>query len=76
MDKFETLEKCMCKELELLEHKLQSAPEMSTADLDKVDKLTHALKSLCAYREMMDYTEEDKYYSERSGRYGRYGRRY
>ena len=37
--KFEALEKEMCKELEAIEQKMKSGVEMSTADLEKVDKL-------------------------------------
>lgn len=67
--KFEALEKSMCKELENLEHKVQSAPEMSTADLDKIDKLAHALKSLATYKAMAEASEyEEPGYSGRRGR--------
>ena len=59
MDKFETLEKAMCKEMEALEHKLQGGTEMSTADLDKIDKLAHALKSLATYKAMREAGEYD-----------------
>lgn len=61
MATFENLEKTMCKELETLERKYQSGAEMAVADLDKIDKLAHALKSLSAYIAMKDHG-----YSERS----------
>ena len=68
MDKFETLEKCMCKELESIEKKLQSS-EMATGDLEKIDKLTHAMKSLATYRAMKEAEETSM--DGMSGRRGR-----
>ena len=68
--KFEALEKEMCKELEAIEQKMKSGVEMSTADLEKVDKLTHAMKSLATYTAMKEAEEE---YSE-GGMSGRRGR--
>lgn len=67
MDKFENLEKAMCKELEALEHKIQGG-EMSVQDLDKVDKLAHAMKSLATYTAMK---EAEEYEDGMSGRRGR-----
>lgn len=73
MNKFETLESVMCKELEALEHKLQGGAEMSTADLDKIDKLAHAMKSLATYKAMKDPEAwEDGEMSGRRGMNGRY----
>lgn len=70
MSKFESLEKAMCKELEALEQKMKSGTEMSTADLEKIDKLTHAMKSLATYTAMK---EAEEGYSE-DGMSGRRGR--
>ena len=69
MEKFEALEKAMCKELEALEHKMQGGAEMSVQDLEKIDKLTHAMKSLATYVAM----KESEEYAENaiSGRRGR-----
>lgn len=67
MDKFEALEKAMCKELEALDHKLQGGTEMSVQDLEKIDKLTHAMKSLATYTAMKE-AEEYEGYSGRRGR--------
>ena len=67
---FENLEKCMQKELEVFEQKMKSGTEMSTADLEKIDKLAHALKSLATYTAMKEAEEE---YSE-GGMSGRRGR--
>ena len=67
---FENLEKCMQKELEVFEQKMKSGTEMSTADLEKIDKLAHALKSLATYTAMKETEEE---YSE-GGMSGRRGR--
>ena len=76
MDKFEALEKSMCKELEAIEQKMKSGTEMSVADLDKVDKLTHAMKSLATYKAMKEAEEYEGGYSSEgdggiSGRRGR-----
>ena len=68
MEHFETLEKSLCKELEAIEQKLKSGTEMSSGDLDKVDKLIHSLKGLATYRAMTE-TYED--YESMSGRRGR-----
>ena len=68
--KFEALEKEMCKELEAIEQKMKSGVEMSTADLEKVDKLTHAMKSLATYTAMKEAEEE----SSEGGMYRRRGR--
>lgn len=67
MEKFEALEKALCKELELIEHKVQGA-EMSTADLDKIDKIVHAMKSLATYTAMKEAEEYDGGMSGRRGR--------
>ncbi len=69
MEKFESLEKSMCKELEAIEHKLQGGTEMSTADLEKIDKLAHAMKSLATYKAMKEAEEWDE--GNMSGRRGR-----
>ena len=68
MDKFETLEKSMCKELEAIEQKLKGGAEMSMQDLDKADKLAHAMKSLATYKAMK---EAEEYEGDMSGRRGR-----
>lgn len=57
MEKFEALEKAMCHELEKIAQKLDGGTEMSTADLDKIDKLTHAMKSLATYEAMRNPEE-------------------
>lgn len=55
--KFELLEKKMCKELQALEDKYVSGGEMSSAELEKIDMLAHALKSLATYRAMHEAEE-------------------
>ena len=70
MNKFEALEKTMCMELEALEQKMKSGTEMSTNDLEKVDKLTHAMKSLATYKAMKEAEE----YGQEEGMSGRRGR--
>ena len=69
MNKHEILEHKMCKELETLAEKYSSGQELAIQDLDKIDKLYHALKSLATYTAMKEAEE----YSEDgfSGRRGR-----
>lgn len=69
-DKFEALEKQMCHELEAIEQKLKAGTEMSVQDLDKVDKLAHAMKSLATYKAM----KEAEDWGEDGGMSGRRGR--
>ena len=68
MDKFEALEKQMCKELEAIENKLQGGTEMSETDLKRIDMLAHAMKSLATYTAMKDAEEAGYGMSERRGR--------
>lgn len=70
MNKFEALEKAMCKELEAIEQKLKGGTEMSETDLKRVDMLTHAMKSLATYTAMKD-AEEEYGEGDMSGRRGR-----
>ena len=68
-NKFEVLEKKMCMELTALEEKVKGSGEMSVQDLDKIDKLVHAMKSLATYNAMK---EAEEY--EMDGMSGRRGR--
>jgi hypothetical protein len=75
MDRFEALEKEMCKELETIEQKMKSGTEMSETDLKRVDMLTHAMKSLATYKAMKESEEYGPdYYGGYSGRMSRFGR--
>jgi hypothetical protein len=69
--KHEMLEQKMCKELDMLEEKMRTGGEMSIQDLDKIDKLYHALKSMATYNAMKE--AEEYGYSE-DGMSGRRGR--
>ena len=64
MERFEHLEKALCKELEVIEQKLKGGAEMSAQELDKVDKIVHAMKSLVTYEAMK---EADEYSENMSG---------
>ena len=67
--KFENLEKRMCKELMELEDKYGAGAEMSNNDIQRIDTLAHALKSLATYQAMK---EAEDYEAEGfSGRRGR-----
>lgn len=71
--KHEILEEKMCHELELLENKYStnSGMELSIQDLEKIDKLYHALKSMATYKAMK---EAEEYGFEDEGMSGRRGR--
>lgn len=62
-DRYENLEKAMCKELEKLDKKYTSNTEMDATDADRADKLYHALKCAATYHAMKDAEEEDDGYS-------------
>lgn len=60
MERYENLEKAMCRELEKLNKKYGGdVNEMSPADLENADKIYHALKSAATYHAMKDAEEED-----------------
>lgn len=80
---YENLEEAMCRELEMLDKKYGAdSAEMSVGDVEKADKLYHALKSAATYHAMKDAEEWDEEDDEASGerrsyRNGRsYGRYY
>lgn len=56
-ERFENLEKAMCKELEKLDKKYTADVEMSEVDAERADKLYHALKSAETYHAMKDAEE-------------------
>ena len=68
MKKFEILEQKMCKELENLSERYVQGNDMSVQDLDKIDKLAHALKCLATYKAMK---EAEEYEGGMSGRRAR-----
>ena len=80
---YENLEEAMCKELEMLDKKYAAeAGEMTVGDVEKADKLYHALKSAATYHAMKDaeeWDEEEEGEASGEGRgyrgrsYGRYG---
>lgn len=80
---YENLEEAMCKELEMLDKKYGAeSAEMTVQDVEKADKLYHALKSAATYHAMKDaeeWDEEEEGDASGEGRsyrgrsYGRYG---
>ena len=72
--RYENLEEALCAELEMLDKKYGGdSGEMTVQDVEKADKLYHALKSAETYHAMKDAGEMDE---EMSGRMGRsYARR-
>ena len=77
---YENLEEAMCKELEMLDKKYTSeSGEMTVQDVEKADKLYHALKSAATYHAMKDAEEWDEEEGESGARgrnYDLYGRSY
>lgn len=69
MDRYDNLDKAMCKELQTLNDKYTgNGGEMSEQDVKKADMLYHALKSAETYYAMKDAAGEDmEDYSERGG---------
>ena len=67
-DRYENLEKAMCKELEKYDRKYTSEPEMDTTDAERIDTLYHALKCAATYHAMKDAEEEDGYSGAYRGR--------
>jgi hypothetical protein len=69
MDRYENLDKALCKELERLDKKYAAdVGEMSEQDAHKADMLYHALKSAETYYAMKDEYGDDGEYSEAGGR--------
>lgn len=58
-ERYEHLEKAMCKELEKLDKKYTADVEMSEQDAERARKLYHALKSAETYHAMKDAEEWD-----------------
>ena len=64
MERYENLQKALCKELERLDKKYGSdVGEMSPNDLETADKIYHALKSAATYHAMKDAEDEERNYS-------------
>ena len=59
-ERYEHLEKAMCKELEKLDKKYTADVEMSEQDAERARKLYHALKSAETYHAMKDAEEWDE----------------
>ena len=71
-ERYEHLEKAMCKELEKLDKKYTADVEMTEQDAERARKLYHALKSAETYHAMKDADdwdeeEDEKGYSEARG---------
>lgn len=73
--RYDNLEDALCKELEMLDKKYGSdSAEMTVQDVEKADKLYHALKSAETYHAMVDADMDEE--DEESGRGYRNGRSY
>ena len=77
MERYEHLEKAMCDELAKLNKKYAAGSEMSEQDMERADKLYHALKSAATYHAMKDAEEWDEKEEGEDGRsFRRNGRSY
>lgn len=74
MEKFESLEKALCKELDILEQKFRGGADMTPQDLERIDKMAHAMKSLATYKAMKEAEEYESAGNGMSGRRDAYGR--
>lgn len=72
-ERYHNLEKAMCKELEKLDKKYTAEAELSEQDVERADKLYHALKSAATYHAMKDAEEEEE---QDAREYGGSGRSY
>ena len=60
MDRYEHLDKALCKELEKLNKKFTADIEPTEQEVERADKLYHALKSAETYYAMKDAEEEEE----------------
>lgn len=68
---FEGICEAMHREMDELEKKYEKGTQLSPQDLEHIDKMAHALKSLATY-EAMKGSSEDSYARGRSRTTGRY----
>ena len=70
---FEGICEALHREMEMLEEKYSSGKAaMNPQDLEHIDKMAHALKSLATYDAMKGYSGDDSYARGRSRMTGRY----
>lgn len=69
MEKYEVVKKKLCEEFDAIGRKLETGADMSDTDLNRLDRITHTLKSMCAFKENEEYAHE-------GGMSGRMGRSY
>ena len=78
MGKFDVIEKAMCNEHDTISRKLDGGSEMSVTDVDRIDTLVHALKSLATYKAMKEAEEYEGFSGANmrdAGRSGEYASR-
>ena len=57
MEKYDVIAKKLSDELDSIERKFSNGEGMTNSDLDKIDKITHAMKCLATYRAMVNAEE-------------------
>lgn len=69
MEKFDIIKKKLCEEIDIIGRKLETGAEMSISDLEKIDKLAHALKNLIKANESESYEPHNDMSGKMSGHY-------
>jgi hypothetical protein len=71
---FEGICEAIHKEMDILEDKYEKGTQLSSQDLEHIDKMAHALKSIKTYDAMLGHSEYDggSYAGGRSRTTGRY----
>ena len=72
---FEAICEAIHKEMDALEEKYEHGADMNAQDLEHIDRMAHALKSLATYEAMKSRSEYDGYARGRSRTAGRYASR-
>ena len=60
---YETIEKHLCKEVDMIADNINRTNNISIQDIEKLDKIYHTLKSMATFKAMKeaeDYSEENQ----------------
>ena len=66
---FDGIYEAIHKELDALEEKYEKGTQLASQDLDHIDRMAHALKSLKAYEAMIGECEPESSYAKVRKRY-------
>ena len=65
---YESICDALRRELDMMDEKYSGGATLSDKDLEDIDKMAHALKSLATYKAMTEGYERRRYYPERDER--------